>query len=40
MEDVNQQERLPNITLVNKLKVKEQRFYCYSTFDSHSSVFN
>ena len=39
MEDVNQQDRLPNITLINKLKVKEQRFYCYSTFHSHSSVF-
>jgi hypothetical protein len=33
--DVNEHGRLPNIT-----KVKEQCFYCCSTFHCHRGVFN
>ena len=40
--DVNEHERLSNITCRHKLKLKkkEQHFHCCSTFLSHSSVFN
>ena len=34
--DVNKHERLSNITL----KVKEQCFYCCSTFHSHNSFLD
>ena len=34
--DVNEHERLSNITLrKTQIKVKDQRFYCCSTFQSH-----
>jgi hypothetical protein len=36
--DVNEHERLLNITL--RYKVKERGLYCCPTFHSHSMVFN
>ena len=36
--NVNEYERLTNITFI--CKVEKQRFYCYSTFHSHSRVCN
>ena len=39
-KDINDYESLSNITLRNKLKVREQRFYCCSTFHSFSNIFN
>ena len=38
--DVNEHERPSNITETHKVNIKEQRFYCFSTFHSHSRVFN
>ena len=38
--DVNEHERLSNITLKTQIKVKEQYLYCCSTFHRHSKVFN
>jgi hypothetical protein len=38
--DVNEHERLSNFTLRHKIKVKEQHFYCFYAYHSHSRVFN
>ena len=38
--DVNEHERLSNITLKTQIQEKEQLSYCRSTFHSHSKVFN
>jgi len=38
--DVSEYERLSNNTLGKKIKVKEQHFYCCSTFHSNSKVLN
>ena len=38
--DVNERERLSNVTLRHNIKVEEHCFYCCSTFHSHSKVFN
>jgi hypothetical protein len=35
--DVNEHERLSNHAFRNKLKVKEQLFYCSSIFYTHST---
>jgi len=37
--DVNEHDKLSNITLGQKYLVKEECFYCCSTFHSHSRVF-
>ena len=38
--DVNEHERLSNITLRHKLKLSKERFDCSSIHDSFGSVFN
>jgi len=38
--DVNEQERLSNITPKTQHQAKEQRCHCCSAFHSHSMVFN
>ena len=39
-EHVNENEKLFNMTLKTQIKVKEQYFYCCSTFHSHNRIFN
>jgi hypothetical protein len=38
--DVNEHERISNVTLKTQFKVKEWCFYSCSVFYSHSRVFN
>jgi hypothetical protein len=38
--DVNEHERLSNITLKTQIQVKEQCFYGCSAFNSHSGIYN